>query len=144
MRSVSHARDASLEGESGVLGELLATQNASRGTHHAPASRLVARGVPNARGESRRPAPSSLVLPDQLRLDLLRRMILRRPRGEVEFVAHAEQMQPDAVDREDAVLVLVGEVRVAHVLAVHDVDGAGADDAEAAALRLADDRRVLV
>src|SRR5690349_1103324 len=38
-------REASLEGERRVHGEILATHNAERITHHAPASRLVAHGV---------------------------------------------------------------------------------------------------
>src|SRR5690349_7256105 len=42
MRSVYHTRDASLEGESGVLGELLATHHASRTTRNNNARRLVA------------------------------------------------------------------------------------------------------
>ena len=52
MRSVCSAKDASLEGESGVQGELLITHNAERITHQANASRLVARGATTSAREA--------------------------------------------------------------------------------------------
>src|SRR4051812_50176203 len=66
----------------------------------------------------------------------------RAPVFEREFVTVAEDVELQIEDRHDYVRRLLGNVRIRLADAIDDVDGAGAEHLQA--VRLRDDRRVLV